>query len=104
MRSKLRPARLILGASLLMLAAALTASAQDSQDPLQAIKDSLGGGNGQDNGGLLQDVLGNGNQNGTKKTDKKLENPETVAPPCGCREHVRVRLPPTGARRAGQLA
>ena len=81
MRSKLRPARLILGASLLMLAAALTASAQDSQDPLQAIKDSLGGGNGQDNGGLLQDVLGNGNQNGTKKTDKKLENPETVAPP-----------------------
>ena len=50
-----------------------------TQDPLQAIKDRWRRRSGQRR--LLQDVLGNGNQNGTKKTDKKLENPETVAPP-----------------------
>jgi len=74
-RGASRPRRL-----LLLVSAALTASAQ-SDDPLQAIKDSLTGGGGQDNGGLLQGVLGNGSQNGVKKTDKKLENPETVYPP-----------------------
>jgi protein involved in polysaccharide export with SLBB domain len=78
MANKGRAARAVFGACLLIVSAALTASAQ-SDDPLQAIKDSLG--NGQDNGGLLQGVLGNGTQNGTKKTDKKLENPETVYPP-----------------------
>ena len=80
MVNKWRAARAILGASLLIVSASLTASAQ-SDDPLQAIKDSLSGQGGQDNGGLLQGVLGNGSQNGTKKTDKKLENPETVYPP-----------------------
>jgi polysaccharide biosynthesis/export protein len=55
----------------------LTGSAQSTQDSLQALKDTLG--NGQQSG-ILQDVLGNGNQNG-KKTDKKLETPETVQPP-----------------------
>jgi protein involved in polysaccharide export with SLBB domain len=80
MLRKLRAARFVLGASLLIVSAALTASAQ-SNDPLQAIKDSLGGGGNQDSGGLLQDVLGNGSQNGTKKSDKKLDNPETVVPP-----------------------
>jgi polysaccharide biosynthesis/export protein len=79
MRFKPRAARLVLGASFLILSAALTASAQDD-DPLQAIKNTLTGGD-QGNGGLLQGVLGNGGQNGTKKTDKKLDNPETVAPP-----------------------
>jgi polysaccharide export outer membrane protein len=78
MRHKWRAARLVLGASLLIVSAALTASAQN-EDPLQAIKDTLGGG--QDSGGLLQGVLGNGGQNGTKKSDKKLDNPETVTPP-----------------------
>jgi polysaccharide export outer membrane protein len=78
MRHKWRAARLVLGASLLIISAALTASAQN-EDPLQAIKDTLGGG--QDSGGLLQGVLGNGGQNGTKKSDKKLDNPETVTPP-----------------------
>jgi protein involved in polysaccharide export with SLBB domain len=80
MAIKWRAARVVLGASLLIASGALTASAQ-SDDPLQAIKDSLTGGSGQDSGGLLQGVLGNGNQNGTKKTDKKLDNPETVYPP-----------------------
>lgn len=56
--------------------AALAADAQNS-DPLQAIKQSLGG---DQSGGLLQGVLGNGSQNG-KKTDKKLDMPETVQPP-----------------------
>jgi protein involved in polysaccharide export with SLBB domain len=55
----------------------LTGSAQSTQDPLQALKDTLG--NGQQSG-LIQDVLGGAGQNG-KKTDKKLENPETVLPP-----------------------
>ena len=55
----------------------LTGSAQSTQDPLQAIKDTLG--NGQQSG-ILQDVMGGTNQNG-RKTDKKLETPETIQPP-----------------------
>jgi polysaccharide export outer membrane protein len=55
----------------------LTGFAQSTQDSLQALKDTMG--NGQQSG-ILQDVLGGTNQNG-KKTDKKLETPETVQPP-----------------------
>ena len=55
--------------------AILTASAQTTSDPLQSLKDTLG--NGQQS--ILQDVLGNP-QNG-KKSDKKLDTPETVRPP-----------------------
>jgi protein involved in polysaccharide export with SLBB domain len=77
MPRKWRLKRSVLSASLLLFTAVLTASAQNS-DPIQSIKDALTGG-GQE-GGLLQGVLGNGAQ-GAKKTDKKLENPETVVPP-----------------------
>jgi hypothetical protein len=57
---------------------ALIASAQTTTDPLQALKDTLGGGEQQ--GSILQDVLGQGSDT-TKKSDKKLENPQTVLPP-----------------------
>ncbi len=67
----------LLGVLLILLSAGLSASAQTTTDPLQALKDTLGG---DQNGGLLQGILGNGPQNG-KKTDKKLETPETVFPP-----------------------
>jgi polysaccharide biosynthesis/export protein len=64
-----------------IFSAALTASAQTTTDPLQTLKDTLGGDQtSSSGGGLLQGILGNGNQ-GTNKTDKKLENPETVRPP-----------------------
>ena len=67
----------ILGVLAVMFAAALTASAQTTTtDPVQALKDTLG--NGQQ-GGLLQDILGQG-QNNDKKTDKKLESPQSVQP------------------------
>ena len=66
-----------LAAPLLILTAALSASAQ-SNDPLQALKDTLSGG--QSGTGILQNVLGGTTGTG-KKTDKKLENPETVQPP-----------------------
>jgi protein involved in polysaccharide export with SLBB domain len=56
----------------------LTGLAQSTQDPLQALKDTLGNGTSQS--GVLQGVLGNSNGSG-KKTDKKLETPETVQPP-----------------------
>jgi polysaccharide biosynthesis/export protein len=45
-----------------------------TEDPLQALKDSL---SGDQSGSLLQGVLGKGDGTG-KKTDKKLESPETV--------------------------
>jgi polysaccharide biosynthesis/export protein len=45
-----------------------------SEDPIQALKDSLSGGDSQ--GTLLQGVLGKGDN--AKKTDQKLNNPETV--------------------------
>jgi protein involved in polysaccharide export with SLBB domain len=62
---------------LILLSAGLSASAQTTTDPLQALKDTLGGGQG---GGILQGVLGNGTKN-PKKSDEKLETPETVTPP-----------------------
>jgi len=65
------------GAFLISAALALTASAQTTSDPLQALKDTLGG---DQPGGILQNVLGNGSQTG-KKTDKSLQSPETVQPP-----------------------
>ena len=71
MRSK------VFGALLVLLSVGLTASAQTT-DPMQALKDSLSGGGQQ--GGVLQGILGNGTGTG-KKSDKKLENPETVQPP-----------------------
>jgi len=65
----------ILGVFAVIFLASLTASAQTS-DPLQAIKDVLGG---DQQGGVLPDILGQG-QSADKKTDKKLETPQTVAP------------------------
>jgi polysaccharide export outer membrane protein len=67
----------ILGVLAVIFSAALTASAQTTTDPLQALKETLGGD--QDNS-ALQGILGQG-QNSDKKTDKKLENPQTVMPP-----------------------
>ena len=67
----------ILGVFAVMFAAALTVSAQTTTDPVQALKDTLGGGGQQ--GGILQDILGQG-ANNDKKTDKKLESPPSVAP------------------------
>ncbi len=67
--------RLLL-ALVVVFSATLTASAQTTNDPLQSLKDTLGG---DQQGNILQNVLGNGTQNG-KKTDKKLETPETVQP------------------------
>src|ERR1700690_415030 len=64
------------GALLVLLSVGLAASAQ-TNDPMQALKDTLSGG-GQ--GGVLQGILGNGNGSG-KQSDKKLENPDTVQQP-----------------------
>ncbi len=66
----------ILGVFAVMFAAALTASAQ-TNDPVQALKDTLGG---DQQGGTLQDLLGGQGQNSDKKTDKKLEQPQAVPP------------------------
>ena len=66
----------ILGVFAVIFSAALTASAQTTTDPLQALKDTLGG---DQQGGVLQDILGQG-QNNDKKTDKKLESPQSVMP------------------------
>jgi polysaccharide export outer membrane protein len=67
-----------LGALLVLLSLGLAASSVQSQqtdDPLQALKDSLS----QDqSGSILQGVLGGNNDGTGKKTDKKLEQPETV--------------------------
>ena len=68
----------ILGVFAVIFAAALTASAQTSNDPVQALKDTLGG---EQQGGALQDILGGQGQNSDKKTDKKLESPQSVMPP-----------------------
>ena len=70
MRNKVR------GVFAVIFFAALTASAQTS-DPVQALKDTLGG---DQQGGVLQDILGGQGQNSDKKTDKKLESPESVQP------------------------
>ncbi len=67
-----------LGALLVLLSVGLTASAQNQgdDDTIQALKDSMS----QDQqGSVLQGILGKGN--GTnKKTDQKLNTPETVQP------------------------
>ena len=61
---------------LLALGLASSAQTQNSQDPLQSLKDSLP----QDaQSSILQGVLGD--QNGQKKTDKKLETPDSVRAP-----------------------
>src|SRR6202167_1252999 len=61
---------------LLALGLASPAQTQNSQDPLQSLKDSLP----QDaQSSILQGVLGD--QNGQKKTDKKLETPDSVRAP-----------------------
>jgi polysaccharide export outer membrane protein len=63
-----------LRALLAILALSLTASVHSqSEDPIQSLKDSLSQGQ---QGSILQDVLGKGT--GTKKTDQKLQTPETV--------------------------
>ena len=67
----------ILGVFAVMFASTLTVSAQTTTDPVQALKDTLGGGQ---QGGVLQDILGQG-QNNDKKTDKKLETPQSAMPP-----------------------
>jgi polysaccharide export outer membrane protein len=63
-----------LRALLVLLSIGLAALAQgQNQDPVQTLKDTLSQGQ---QGSVLQDILGN---SGTeKKTDKKLETPETV--------------------------
>jgi protein involved in polysaccharide export with SLBB domain len=67
----------VLGVFAVIFLAAVTASAQNSNDTLQSLKETLG----QDQqGGPLQDILGQG-QNSDKKTDKKLESPQSVMPP-----------------------
>ena len=64
-----------LHAFLAVLALSLTASVHgQSEDPIQSLKDSLTQGGQQ--GSIIQDVLGKGT--GNKKTDQKLQTPETV--------------------------
>ena len=66
-----------LSASLLIaLLGAFAASAQQT-DTLQSLRDTL---SGDQQGNVLQDVLGNQSRNG-KKSDKPLQNPQTVMPP-----------------------
>lgn len=65
-------------APLLLVSVALSASAQNSNtDQLQALKDTLSQDQ-QDS--ILQNVLGNKGNQGNKKTDSKLKNPETISP------------------------
>jgi polysaccharide export outer membrane protein len=67
--------RKVLGAALAVLLVGLSMSVRSQgTDPLQALKDSMSGG-GQ--GSILQSVLGKGDGTG-KKSDKKLESPDTV--------------------------
>ena len=68
----------LLGALLVMLSVGLSASAQTS-DPTAGIEGYFVAGSGQ-SGGILQGIIGNDNGTG-KKTDKKLETPETIQPP-----------------------
>jgi protein involved in polysaccharide export with SLBB domain len=70
----------VLRGLLLLLALGLAASAQtqNSSDPLQSLKDSLP----QDaQSSILQGVLGGDQSGQNKKTDKKLENPDSVRAP-----------------------
>ena len=65
----------VLGVFAVMFAATLTASAQ-TNDSLQSLKEQLGG---DQQNSVLQGVLGEG-ENSTKKSDKKLEQPQTMQP------------------------
>src|ERR1700691_4845042 len=87
-------------AFVVVFTATLTASAQTTTDPLQALKDTLGNGNG-DQQNILQDVLGN-TQNG-KKTDKKLETPETVRPPTDQKDITEKNIKTRDGRTLRQL-
>jgi len=62
---------------LVFLVVGSIAFAQQSSPDLQALKDSLSSG---DQNSLLEGVLGEQNPNGTKKTDKRLETPDTMRP------------------------
>src|ERR1700722_12215929 len=64
-----------LGAILVLLSIGLAGSVRgQSEDPMQSLKDSL---SGDQQGSLLQGILGKGNGS-NKKTDEKLQTPETV--------------------------
>jgi protein involved in polysaccharide export with SLBB domain len=91
--------KFLLGASLIALSAALTASAQSGEDPLQALKETL---SGDQQNGALQDVLGNTSRTG-KKTDKKLESPETVRPPQDQKDIVERNIKTRDGRTLRQL-
>src|ERR1700678_757557 len=67
-----------LGALLVLLTIGVAGSAQSqsqADDPIQALKDSLSGDQGSS---LLQSVLGGKGGDAGKKTDSKLNTPETV--------------------------
>ena len=69
-----------LGALLVLLTMGVAGSAQSQSqgdDPIQALKDSLSGDQGSS---LLQSVLGGKGGDAGKKTDSKLNTPETVLP------------------------
>ena len=67
-----------LRAAVVLLSIGLASSVRpQSTDPLQAIKDSL---SPDQQSSILQNVLGKGGDQSGKKTDQKLENPETVLP------------------------
>jgi protein involved in polysaccharide export with SLBB domain len=66
----------IFGGFAVVFLAALTASAQNSNDTIQSLKDTLGG---DQQNSVLQGVFGDQN-NSTKKSDKKLEQPQTQQP------------------------
>src|SRR5208282_5916957 len=74
------------GGLLLVLSMALSASAQTpTADQLQALKDSL---SPDQQSSILQGVLGKGNGTG-KKTDQKLQTPETIRPSPDLLDNVR---------------
>ena len=69
-----------LGALLVLLTMGVAGSAQSqsqADDPIQSLKDSLSGDQGSS---LLQSVLGGKGGDAGKKTDSKLNTPETVLP------------------------
>src|SRR5258708_30331647 len=76
-----------LRAAAVLLSIGLASSVRpQSSDTLQALKDSL---SPDQQSSILQSVLGKGSDQSGKKTDQKLENPETVMPkPDQSREQV----------------
>src|SRR5882762_4938837 len=70
-----------LRAAAVLLSIGLASSVRpQSSDTLQALKDSL---SPDQQSSILQSVLGKGGDQSGKKTDQKLENPETVMPKSG---------------------